>query len=73
MGEQRAEEGLQTESAHLQSGCRVIKSGRERRKAEAEGAFDDDAPHQRALSSHEHTPTDRAAAPVVGSGTNTGA
>lgn len=38
---------------------------------EGEGAFDNGAPHQRALSSHEHTPTDRAAAPVVGSGTNT--
>lgn len=37
---------------------------------EGEGAFDNGAPHQRVLSSHEHTPTDRAAAPVVGSGTN---
>lgn len=37
---------------------------------EGEGAFDNGAPHQWVLSSHGHTPTDGAAAPVVGSGTN---
>jgi len=40
--------------------------------AHNEGLFDNGTPQQRVLSSREQTPTDRAAALVVGFNTNTG-